>query len=35
VQALLDEAGPGARLGVLPEGPQTIAYLRDEALITA
>jgi nickel-dependent lactate racemase len=35
VAALMAEAGPGARLGVLPEGPQTIAYLRDEALIAA
>jgi nickel-dependent lactate racemase len=35
VRLLMAEAGPGARLGVLPEGPQTIAYLRDEALIAA
>jgi nickel-dependent lactate racemase len=27
VRDLLDECGPGARLGVLPQGPQTIPYL--------
>ncbi len=27
---LLEEHGPGARLCVLPEGPQTIPYVRQE-----
>ncbi|MBA3947523.1 MAG: hypothetical protein H0X37_23580, partial [Herpetosiphonaceae bacterium] len=25
---VLERAGPGARLAVLPEGPQTVPYLR-------
>jgi len=27
--ALLDRYGPGARVAVLPEGPQTVPYLRE------
>jgi hypothetical protein len=28
VRVLLHEVGPGARLAVLPEGPQTVPYVR-------
>ena len=33
VRQLMAQAGPGARLGVLPEGPQTIAYLHDAEVV--
>ena len=32
VRALLHEAGAGARLAVLPEGPQTVPYLRQRVV---
>jgi len=35
LEMLLDDLGPGARICVLPEGPQTVAYLREPSLASA
>ena len=32
---LMEDMGPGARVCVLPEGPQTVAYLREPSLAAA